>query len=71
MFDKKKMTAAIRAMLPLIEEERRSLIEGHSQLTVVRGKIRPVAGTLDPEIAEHVATYDQAISLAYKALGIE
>lgn len=62
---------AIRAMLPLLEEERRSLIECNSELSCVRGKIRAVPGTLEPDVAEHVAAYDHAIDLGYRALGIE
>jgi hypothetical protein len=62
---------AIQAMLPLIEEERRSLIECNSELACVRGKIRAVPGTLEPDVAELVAEYDRAIDLAYRAMGIE
>jgi hypothetical protein len=64
------LAVAVEAMLPLLEEERRSLVESYSELTTVRGKIRVVPGTLDPDVAEHVAAYDHAIDLAYKALGI-
>lgn len=63
--------AAIHALLTLVEDDCRSLVESNSQLTEVNGRIRPIPNTLDPEAVGIVAKYDRAIALAYEALGVD
>lgn len=62
------LLAALKAMLPLVQSDRRNVIECHSVFEDRDGKVRPVPGTLDPEAAIWVAQYDHAISLASHAI---
>lgn len=58
---------AARLALPILERDRRSLVECSSTLVAADGGFEPVPGTLDPEAVEDVAAYDEAIA-ALRAL---
>lgn len=64
-----KMREAAAIALPILERDRQSLLECCSKLIIEPdGKISVVPDTLDPDAAEDIAAYDDAISRLRDAL---
>lgn len=59
------LRAAVSMALPLLEAERRALLECGSLLD---DKLEPIPGTLDPELEPSMAEYDAAIVQCAAAL---
>jgi hypothetical protein len=58
--DAVSLREAILELLALVEDDRRVMVECNSEIELIDGKCSPVPGTLEPDVAEHVARYDAA-----------